>query len=276
MKKIINIVLALLLSVALVGNIALFIVSNTILNKEYIVAQLDKNEFYSRIDTDLKNKLENYTYQSGLPKEVFENLYEEDDIKEYVLHIVDCIYGDSSLKQENVPQIEEKLSDNITIYLKENNVSMTKEIENNIKEFKKIVVNAWNDSFSVPTEKISGIYNVANKFSDVISKILIVALILLIVIVIIVNVANMAEGLNYIMISLFVSGILLRLVPWVVNSNINVENILIWSQSISDFAKQIIFDVFDKLNSYGIMLIFIGIVGIVASNYWKVKRRIDD
>lgn len=119
---------------------------------------------------------------------------------------------------------------------------------------------------------INDINNIMQKIREVINFVkvsLLVTLIFIVILDLLANLSHIGGFLNTICISLLSSGILLNLVPWVINKNIDIANILLFEQTLSDFIKNIIFDILEKFNYYGTMFVIIGIIGILVSSCCK-------
>ena len=71
-----------------------------------------------------KKEMNNYIIQSGLPKEVLEDIYTKDEIKKELDKYIKALYQGRAEKI-NTKNIEEKLSKNIDNYFNENNIRIT-------------------------------------------------------------------------------------------------------------------------------------------------------
>ena len=103
-KGVLNIIIAFFLTIVILANFALVLVSNTILKKDYMLSLIEENGYYEKVATDLQNGFEEYKYQSGLPDEVFQNLYSENDVRKDINSIVNNVYDGAEVtnSSENV------------------------------------------------------------------------------------------------------------------------------------------------------------------------------
>lgn len=125
LKSIFNILIAFFLSLLIILNFAIIVSENTILSKEYMMSKLEENCYYEKIETDLKNEFESYKYQSGLPEEVFDDIYSHDMVKSDIDSIIDNIY-DGTEVNNNSDMVSQKITQNINEYLNENNIALTR------------------------------------------------------------------------------------------------------------------------------------------------------
>lgn len=147
LKLIINILIAFFLTVIIiVDSIAIF-AQNTILSEEYVLSKLDENAYYEKVKTDLDNEFENYLYQSGFPKEVFENLYVDENLKEDVNLVIDSLYKGTEV-QINTNHISERLNYNINEYLEKEKIDLNDEEKNNIDIFESLVSELYSDKIN--------------------------------------------------------------------------------------------------------------------------------
>ncbi len=161
-KRIWNFGIAFLLCLGLVGGFVILLGTHTVLNKEYVLQQLAKNDYYERIQTDFKNRLEEYQYQSGFPETVFENLYTEEWIKEDVDAMINHLYDGAEMINHSA-NIEEQVMANINQYLLENNIDLTKTEQQNVEAFQKIIVDVYEENINILPNQVSKLSNVLVK-----------------------------------------------------------------------------------------------------------------
>ena len=81
-KNMFRYIMAIILAVSIIGLVTIYLASSTILNQSYVINQLEKNNYYSKIREQVISNFENYIYQSGLDENVLESIVTEDKIKE--------------------------------------------------------------------------------------------------------------------------------------------------------------------------------------------------
>lgn len=275
-KKIINIVLSFLLCLGIVGGFMIMLFSNTVLSKKYALNQLEKNGYYEKVQTDLKNGFEEYQYQSGFPNTVFQNLCSSDMIKRDIDLMINYLYGETSEMMNHSVTVEERITKNINEYLSENNIVLTQEQQDNVEQFKEIVVNVYENKISIVSNYIDQVANVIKKMAEVM-KIFQMAVIgfviFMIIVILIINFNCFSDFISTIAVSFLSGGILLELINWVIVKQIDIKNIVLLTQSLSDLIKEISYDVLAKFCWYGGIFIVIGVGAIIVSNYKKVREK---
>ena len=80
-KKLINFIVIIFLSLSILSSFLVFTVSNTILNKEYILNKMEECNYYEKTYLDINDILEQYIGPSGLDEEVLKDIYTEEQVK---------------------------------------------------------------------------------------------------------------------------------------------------------------------------------------------------
>lgn len=273
-KGILNVVMAFLITLLILANFVVNVFNHTILNKEYMISQLEEKDYKQKIETDLKNEFENYQYQSGLPEEVFDDLYTTDMITQDLYSMVDSIYDGTQITN-HAEEIRSKIRENINAYLAQNDITLPEEGKENVAQFEDLMVEVYEEKINMSSQMIKKIAKVETEAETIVKVVkigLIVGLIALLLFTVLLNRKTVASLLNTLLISVLASGILLKLVPWVMESNIDINHILILNQTLSDFIKDIATGILEKFDFYGFVLIAIGMIGIVGNHYNRVKN----
>ena len=273
-KGIINSILAFLLCVSFVAGFIVVLLSNTVLNEKYIVEQLAKNQFYEKVEIDLKNGFEEYQYQSGFPETVFENLCSREMIEKDVNRVIESWYQGTEMVNHSA-DVELQIQANIEQYLKENNMDVTEKQQKNIQDFEKMMVQVYENKVGIVSNYNKQITKAIEKGKEVIAvakKVLIGTFVAILILTLLINVKDFLAFVSTIGTSLLASGILLELIQFVIEKNIDINHILVFTQALSDFIKEMIYDVLNKFSWSGILLIIVGIMSIIVSNYRKERR----
>lgn len=272
-KKIVQIGMAFLLSILIIANFLVMIVSHTVLQKEYMMAKLEEVGYEEKIQTDLKNGFENYQYQSGLPASVFENLYTRSSLQADIYSVVNSIYENEEV-QVNSAEVRIKLEANIQQYLSENQIVLKEDEQQNIEDFEAIIVNVYENRVNSIADYVETIQKVLQKAKEIAKITQICLLIALAVFLLIGLVAQMrepSEFVNQLAIALLSSGVILILLQKVIHQEIDIQHILLLNQSFSDFAKYIVFDVMNEIHFYGMVFAVVGFCGIIWSRCRAAK-----
>ena len=71
-KEIVNFIIIIFLSLSILSSFLVFTVSNTILNKEYILNKMEECNYYEKTYLDINDSLEQYIGPSGLDEEILQ------------------------------------------------------------------------------------------------------------------------------------------------------------------------------------------------------------
>ena len=91
MKTIINYLLSIILAIMFIVLIIVNLVSSTILNEKYILNELEKSDYYSKILELANSNFEKYIYQSGLDEKVLVGIVSKEKIKKDTEIIIENI-----------------------------------------------------------------------------------------------------------------------------------------------------------------------------------------
>lgn len=264
-KKIVQIIMAFFLSILILANFLMVLVSQTVLQKEYVLAKVEEVGYEEKIQTDLKNGFENYQYQSGLPASVFENLYTRSSLQADIYCVVNAIYENEEV-QVNSEEVRTKLEANIQQYLSENQIVLKEAELQNIQDFENIIVNVYENRVNSVADYLDTIQKVLQKVKEIakIAQIgLIVTLAVFLLIGLVAQMRSLSEFVNQLAIALLSSGVILILLQKVIHQEIDIQHILLLNQSFSDFVKYILFDLMNEINFYGMVFAIVGFCGII-------------
>ncbi len=272
-KKIVQIIMAFFLSILILANFLMVLVSQTVLQKEYVLAKVEEVGYEEKIQTDLKNGFENYQYQSGLPASVFENLYTRSSLQADIYCVVNAIYENEEV-QVNSEEVRTKLEANIQQYLSENQIVLKEAQLQNIQDFENIIVNVYENRVNSVADYLDTIQKVLQKVKEIakIAQIgLIVTLAVFLLIGLVAQMREPSEFVNQLAIALLSSGVILILLQKIIHQEIDIQHILLLNQSFSDFVKYILFDLMNEINFYGMVFAIVGFCGIIWSRCRAAK-----
>ena len=250
-------------SLMLLSIVVLLVLKFTLLNNNYLKNQLEKNNYYEKLSKEIKTEMSYYTEQSGFDDTILEDIFKVSDVKSATNKYISSIYTGETEKFDTT-LLEEKLNKNITNYLKDDNFKVTnnEEIQKFIKQMSKI----YNNEIKLMgyTDSIG---TLIPKLKNVIEYILLV-LSLTLLLFLIIN-AKLFKRKEFSIILYTTSFLLLFFVFYIKNS-IDINNISIYSEIISNLIKVLIKNV---LNIFILLsCIFIG-VGLVLGILKKERRR---
>ena len=268
-KKIVQIIMAFFLSILILANFLMVLVSQTVLQKDYVLAKVEEVGYEEKIQTDLKNGFENYQYQSGLPASVFENLYTRSSLQADIDSVVNAIYENEEV-QVNSEEVRMKLEANIQQYLSENQIVLKEAELQNIKDFENIIVNVYENRVNSIADYVDTIQKVLQKAKEIAKIVqigLLIALAVFLLIGLVAQIRSLSEFVNQLAIALLSSGVILILLQKVLHQEIDIQHILLLNQSFSDFVKYVLFDVINEIHFYGMVFAIVGFCGIIWSRY---------
>lgn len=266
-KYVINPILSFLLILAILCSIAISLISKTILNKKYVLSKLDETEFYLQVSREVQSGFENYIYQSGLPEDTIKDLYAEELLKEDINSIIEYIYNGTEIKISS-EKVRETLDNKINEYISTQNIKLTSQGKENIKQFEDLVVSEYSKNVNVSNTLYSTAKEYKEKVETVYKKIKnipITIAIIVTIILILINIKEFLVALNWISISSLSAGILLKIGEHVISKNIDIDNLVVLAKSLSNLiiniAKEILFGISEKGN----LFIICGFTGIIAT-----------
>lgn len=271
LKKGIDIVIAFLVTLLIIATFSIVMLSHTILQKDYMFSKLEQIDYYQKVGTNVKNGFENYQYQSGLPENIFQDLYVEEDLKADINSLINYLYDGGEIKNSS-DEVRTRIKENIQQHLSESNRTLKEEEQKNIENFENLIVQVYENEIGSMASYIQQIPNILTQINGVLKAFrigLIVALVFLVLIDLLLHIKSWNEFMNCIGIAMLASGVLLFLFQMTIYKHVDINNILLLNQSFSDFIKYIISDVLDQYKMYGIAFAGIGMVVIMGSNFWK-------
>lgn len=265
-KYIVNALISFLIIFVVFAIIATNILNNKILNKDYMLSKLEETEFYLQISREIENGFENYIYQSGLPEDTIKNLFSDEIIRNDVRSLVNHIYDGSEIVLSS-EEVRNNLDAKIQEYVKNQNLNLNEQGKKNINEFENLIVKEYDNNINVSStlyEKANSGIEILQKISVKIGNLPIIILIILIVILIIINIKELLLAINFLGISSLSIGILLKLGVNLIFSNVQIDDLLLISSSLSNLIINIIKEILYMISDYSNVFIVSGITAILA------------
>ncbi len=263
MKKIIKYILSFILMISILITALVTIVANTVASKQYVVGKLDEINFYARTADIIKDTFNNYIMQSGMDESVFENIFQEDKLRQDVNILIDAIYENKELNVE-VDSVKEKLTANIDKYLEENKLKVNNTEE--IKNFINTIADTYKNGVLYSGEVIKQITPITSKAINAIHSVLPLMYAANAVLVILLIVFNWKGKINlakYVGISLFAAGLTLIIINIIINISINFSGIEIINAVVADLIKTLVGDILNFVLYTGIAFAIVGFICIM-------------
>ncbi|MBR2290245.1 MAG: hypothetical protein IJ867_06650 [Clostridia bacterium] len=269
-KKILNFLLNFAMSILVLGLIVVALISNTVLNKEYIKRKLEENRFYDRTYSDIKEDFENYTMQSGLELEILDGLFTKEKVVQDVNLKIDSIYNGKKGEVETA-SIRNELDLRINRALEENNRVPKEEEKASIQKYEDTIVDSYKSGILYGVNfSINGIYE---KYLEKAKIACIVGIVVISAILLIIN-RNLLKYISFVGINLLFSGILSLSVKFLIEKR--VQHILILDSKFSNFLVNSLNDLIEKCFQIGVVVIAVGFALIVLGSLEKLKKTIEN
>ena len=264
-KYILNIIFSFLLVILLGLNVFSGVLSFIVFNPNFYIDKLEENKFYDNVLQEVNSGFENFIYQSGLPENTIVNLATDDMIKADINSIVLHIIENKELVLSS-DKIREELDVRISVFLDKENRTLTKNERENITKFEDLIVSSYEESILPIRDFIDELKSIYDKIFNLYNKVKLIPIIGLIIILLImfmVNKKSKFDIVNFSGISLLSLGVLLKLLENVVLKNIDIDNVIVFTSSLTSAFQYIFKDIIFGLNLLGNWIIVIGICFIL-------------
>ena len=265
LKTIIKYILAIILALAILAYFFVNLASSTILSEKYILSKLDETDYYNKIYEYAKSNFENYIYQSGLDESVIEEIVTKEKVKKDTQIIISNVY-DGKNQQIDTQEIRDNLNKNINNTLKNQKLTTTQ--RESIDTFIEHICNEYTDTMShFGFEKnINQIYQQGMKYIDISKKVLLITIGVDFLLLIVLNLKRIYKAVSLVGISLTITGMILLIINFFINRNVNVQIITILNNAVSDVIRNILNEILSNTLFRGIILAVIGIILIIGAN----------
>lgn len=270
-RTILNLILSFLLILSVIFIIGNNIVKEKILNKNYMLSKMEETEFYEQVSREIESGFEEYIYQSGLPEDTIENLFTEEIIKNNVNSIIDYVYEGTEITLSD-EIVRENLDNKIQDYISSNGINLNSTGKENIKKFEDLIINEYKNNVNVSetmyktcNEYVDKIENIENKIGTLPEKITIG----IITLIILINVTDLLSAINFIGIASLSLGILLKLGVNLIFKNVDIDNLVILANSISNLVKNILKEILYTISDNSTIYIICGAVAILVVSILK-------
>ena len=262
-KKIVTYVLGFILVITLLISIALTILNQTILKKEFVVNLLEKNEYYSKIYADIYDTFINNTVQTGLDESILDGIITEEQVKNDVNSFVNYLYGigEISIDTEGV---KTRLEENINKEIEKNGKKLVQNEQEAINRYVSKIVEIYEDGITYAKSYAKTISNIVQKVQKASNIAQIAGYVATFVIALILITINKLKVVKYISVCIMSSGILLIIPKIIEASAMEIHNILILNKAFSEVLINVIETIISSFMITGIIIFVIGFVFIYA------------
>ncbi len=265
LKIILGYILGFIAAIILSSLTILLIFKYTILDNNYTIHILEKNNYYENISKEIEEKMENYMVSSGLPETILKDLYSEKEIKSDINIFVQNAY--KGLQTEtDIENIKLRLNENIDTYITDHNVKITSQsyidsFVDNMADFYKQEI----DLYGMLNGYIKYIPNINNGVNITLIILLIVfAELMFILSLLKVRFKSSVIGSG---------GLIILFINLIFNEKIDYQNILIISNNFSNIIKMLIKDISSFMLSSALLLIIISTILNIVESFIKAKSK---
>lgn len=261
-KKLINFIVIIFLSLSILSSFLVFTVSNTILNKEYILNKMEECNYYEKTYLDINDILEQYIGPSGLDEEVLKDIYTEEQVKNDIDITVNAIFTGEE-KTIETETIREKLSKNIY-----ENYTITNSQKEAINNFEDTIINEYTKQIT-HHDYLYVLENYNPTINKIMAKLKIIMPIIVCIIIvclIILNIKNTTKIIQGILIGFLSAGLTIMVIGIIINLNINFEAILILNEIFSDLIRNIANELLKTFQNIGIVIAILSTILLIVTN----------
>ena len=261
LTNLLKFILIVVLAVCIIAIGIIQIVTQTVLNKNYIIQKMEETNFYSETYKLVQSNFEKYIEQSGFEENILENICTEEKVKQDINLMISNIYEGAN-KTIDITEI----SDNLNANIDKLNIRDSKN-QKAIEQFVEHICQEYTDTL-VHTKYENDI----NKFykeivikKDKIEKIVIIAMVIDVIVILIVNNKNIEKDFQSIGTAIFSSSAFELIACQIINLRVSIKGIKIFNDAFSDMIVAIIQNVISKVVSFGIATLMIAIILIIIN-----------
>ena len=265
MKEIIRDILSIILAALIITFYFVNLVSSTILNEQYIISKLEKEDYYDKIYTEINSNFRKYINQSGLDENVLENIITKEKVKKDTLIIIGNIY-DGINQEVETEEIKENLNNNIEKNIGKENITPSLKIS--IDNFIECICKEYKTTISYFSSEngLNENYNKIIGYINLLKKVVLVSIGIDFLLLIVINLKKVYKFVSQIGITFTITGISLLLVNIFVNSKIKIQTITILNDTISEIIRKVLNENLNLMFKYGVIVLVLGIIMIIVPN----------
>ena len=227
--------------------LALFLIMKfTVCDKNYILNIFNKNNYYQKIDEEIKEEMSLYILSSGFDDEIYKDVYEYDNLIKDINSYIDSVYNGEVVKLDT-SSIHENITNNVKAVFKKSNVTYN---NSDLTLFIDGLVNVYSDEVML-YHFTDGVIKYVPKIINIVNIGIIVSSILLAVMFIVLIIIKY----RYFIATIISSGLIILFLRLFVLERIDVNEILIITEKFSEILRII-------LNNISNLLLYVGLLFI--------------
>ena len=252
-------------SITLILLVLLLICKFTISNKNYLLNILEKNNYYEKINDEIKEEMELHLLSTGFTNEILENVYTKEEVISDIKIFIDNMY-DGKVTILDKSNIRFNLNINIDNFFKKTKLSVMNKTE--LNNFVDDLTNAYKDEI-----RLYGFIDDAlvkfNKINNIINIGTIITLILFIILSFVLIKIVKIKYYGSIIAS---GGLIILFIRLFIIEKVDVEELLIITENFSIILRNILINLEKITLISSIILIILGIVIAFINSFEKMKK----
>ena len=264
-QKIVTYISAFILAISIVLCVLVYLISSTILNKNYILEKMNETNYYSQVYELVESNFENYIQQSGLDETVIENIITEEKVKEDTEQILINLYD--GLNEEISTQ---EISDNLNANIEESlgDRVLTSDEEEAIATFVETICNEYENTILHTNyeETINDFYQKVTEYIKYAKQGLSIIIAVFLILLIVLNNKTIYRTIKGISIALLSSGVIMLIINFYINSNIKIQSIIILNEAFSEVLINILEEIMNNIFIFGCVSVIFGVILLISSN----------
>ena len=275
--KILNTILVVILTVCIIGIVAVKVSSSTILKEAYLHEMIQKSNYYDNLHEEIKSNFENYIGPSGFDENILDDICSKEDIQKDTETILENIYKGTG-KKVNTDEIKKRIVDTINQKVKEQDEIITEKMQASINKFAETIADEYINTISHTEyeEQLNSAYKKATKLVNLSKKALLIAIAVILILLVVLNIKKIYYSAINIGIALCSSGTFIIAIYYIIHSKVKINQLKILNNSVSLVLQNTVTDILNTTFKISWIFVAIGIIAIIIGNIIKVMNDEDE
>lgn len=273
-KKVLSVVLSFILMIGIISS-TLLVIANNYLSRENMLKKFDEINLYHSVYEEVRNGFENYIYQSGLDINIIDKICTREKVKNDILGVVNSMYGEGDSTIDST-EIRTNLDNAISEYVERQGRKLSNEEEENIQKFEDLIEESYKEEIGLYQKGSNQIARRLPQILNLIKKGEIISIgttTVVLIILVLANAKKVSNAGSYVGVSLLSSGIILAVMKNFISSKTDIDNLVVFTKSLSSALINIINSILGSVQSFGLWYIFIGILMIILMNSLSIIEK---
>ena len=246
-----------ILQLLLTINVALFvlilILNTTLFSNKYMNKKMEQTNYYELLYNDMREQMEETLPPTGFDETILKDTFTKEDVRKTTIKVIHNFYNNTEIKVDSTA-FREKLVENIETDLKNKKykVEDQTELDNMIDDLTDYYENSLDyhgflEKFRSPFKKIL----------DIVRILLVISILSIIMIIVLLYITNRQR--DKISIMFITNGFIFVSLAIYINSNMNVDNLFLYSEGLSSLLKVLFNNMITMLSITCIVSLLLGI-----------------